>query len=140
MEPTILLFSYVVARWHRCLRWCGSSALPRVTGRNRCFSPVMERSRVNVGQPPFFKMQFHYTQHGKKISHRNRRVPRELKQLPPWGFSSLPSRGPCNWKRGPLVDSARWIIFSCPKNCVSPKISVGFLMPTDGHIMWLPGE
>lgn len=129
MGPTILQFLYVVARWHWCLRWCGRSA----TRRNSCFSPVAEPTWE--ASFPLNVVSLHPTW--------KEDIPREQKgywwteAVASQGFSFLPSPDPHNWKRGPLVGRAWWIIFSCSKNHVSPKINVGFLMPTDRDLMWL---
>lgn len=68
--------------WQLCFAFCNRE--------KQMFQPCYGDNQSPCRTDSFFsKMQFHYTQRGKKIFPRNRRVPRELKQLPP--RSSLPS-------------------------------------------------
>lgn len=68
--------------WQLCFALCNRE--------KQVFQPCYGDNQSPCRTDSFFsKMQFHYTQRGKKIFPRNRRVPGELKQLPP--RSSLPS-------------------------------------------------
>lgn len=137
MGPTVLICGSKMARiltmvWQLCFASCNRE--------KQMLQPCYGDKRSQCGTAFFFVNAVSLHPMWKENISQEQKCSWWTEAVTSQEFSSLPSHGPHNWKRGRLVGRAQWIIFSCSKNCVSSKISVGFLMPTDRHVMWLSAE